>query len=103
MATTFPPIATTPDFAHARLNAAAQRDPKAWAAAEDFEAAFVSSMFQTVFESIETDGLFGGGQGESVFRSLLVDEYGKQVARAGGVGIADQVYGEILKLQEHGR
>lgn len=103
MATIFPPIATPPDLAQARLSAAAQRDPKAWAAAEDFEANFVSTMFQTVFENIETDGLFGGGQGEGVFRSLLVDEYGKQVARAGGVGIADQVYREILKLQEHGR
>lgn len=84
-------------------NAATRRDPKAWAAAQEFESNFVSTMFQTMFEGIKTDGPFGGGQGENAFRSLLVDEYGKEVTRAGGIGIADKVYSEILKLQEHGK
>lgn len=91
-------------FVQAQINAApARHDERAWAAAQDFEASFVSVMFQTMFEGIKSDGPFSGGQGENVFRSLLVDEYGKQMARAGGIGIADQVYSEILKLQEHGR
>jgi Rod binding domain-containing protein len=44
--------------------------------------------------------MFGGGQGEKVFRSLLFQEYGKQTAKAGGIGIADMVQKEILRLQE---
>jgi len=35
-----------------------------------------------------------------MFRSLLVDQYGTQIARSGGIGIADTIYSEILKLQE---
>jgi Rod binding domain-containing protein len=69
-------------------------------AAQDFEAFVVSQAFEEMFSGIETDPMFGGGQGESVFRSFLLQEYGKQVARAGGVGIADMVQRQLLQLQE---
>lgn len=75
-------------------------DTRAWATAQDFEAQFMSSMAQSMFEGIETDETFGGGPGEDTFRSMLVSEYGKEISKAGGIGIADQIYGEILKLQE---
>jgi len=75
-------------------------DAKAWEAAQDFEAQFLSSMLQPMFEGIKADGAFGGGQGEQMFRSLLVDQYAQQMTRAGGVGVAQSVYREILKLQE---
>lgn len=68
--------------------------------AEDFEAFFLSQMFEHMFSGIEPDALFGGGQGEAVFRSVMFQEYGKAVARQGGVGIADMVQREMLKLQE---
>ena len=68
--------------------------------AESFEAFFISQMLSDMFSGIETDPLFGGGQGETVFRSLMIDEYGKSVASAGGVGIADNVLREIIRLQE---
>jgi Rod binding domain-containing protein len=35
-----------------------------------------------------------------VFRSLLFQEYGKQAAKTGGIGIADMVQKEILRMQE---
>jgi len=69
-------------------------------AAESFEAFFISQMLSNMFAGIETDPLFGGGQGETVFRSLMIDEYGKSVASSGGVGIADSVLREIIRLQE---
>jgi Rod binding domain-containing protein len=50
---------------------------------------------------VDTEGLFGGGQSEKIFRSMMVDEYGKAIAQAGGVGIADAVQREILKMQEN--
>jgi Rod binding domain-containing protein len=58
-------------------------------------------MLAPVFESVDTEGLFGGGQSEKIFRSMMVDEYGKAIAQAGGVGIADAVQREILKMQEN--
>ena len=53
---------------------------------KQFEAQFVSQMFQHMFEGIKTDGIFGGGAGEEMFRSLLTDEYGKMVANRGSIG-----------------
>ena len=77
-------------------------DPKAIrASAEEFEAVFVSQMLTHMFESVETDPLTGGGSGEEVFRSLLVNEYGKSIAKSGGIGIADHVQREMLRLQEN--
>jgi Rod binding domain-containing protein len=54
----------------------------------------------TMFSGVETDGLFGGGQAEGVYRSLLNQEVGKAIARNGGLGIADSVVREIIKMQE---
>ena len=70
-------------------------------AAEEFEALFISEMLAPVFEGLDTDGMFGGGQGEKIYRSMMVQEYGKAIAQAGGVGIAESVQREILKMQEN--
>ena len=70
-------------------------------AAQEFEALFISEMMAPVFDSMDTGGLFGGGQGEKIFRSMMVQEYGKAIARSGGIGIADSVQREILKMQEN--
>jgi len=68
---------------------------------QEFEALFLSEMLGPVFESTDTDGLFGGGEGEKIFRSMMVQEYGKAIAQSGGVGIADAVQREILRMQEN--
>ena len=68
--------------------------------AGDFEAFFLSRMVETMFEGISTDGMFGGGNGEKVFRSLLINEYGKAMAKTGTVGVADYVMKSILEMQE---
>lgn len=44
--------------------------------------------------------MFGGGNGEKVFRSLLINEYGKAMAKTGTVGVADYVMKSILEMQE---
>ena len=68
-------------------------------AAQKFESQFLSVMFQHMFEGVETDGPFGGGKGEEMFRSMMTDAMGKQVAKAGGIGIAASVQREMLKMQ----
>lgn len=73
---------------------------KARRAAEEFEAVFLSQMLAPIFEQLGTDPLFGGGPGEQVYRSMMVQEYGKAISRSGGIGIADAVHREILRLQE---
>jgi len=89
------------DSARAGANLRAGTNPEAVRqAARDFEAVFVAQMLAPMFEGLASDGMFGGGPGENIYRSILVDEYGKAVASAGGIGIADQVQREILRAQE---
>lgn len=72
------------------------------AQAEDFEAFFLSRMFAYMYEGVPTDGPFGGGSAEETYRGLLVEEFGKEAAKAGGIGLADAVEKELLRLQEGG-
>jgi Rod binding domain-containing protein len=85
----------TPAMGAAKTTAAAAK------AGRQFEAMFMSQMFQHMFEGIKTDGIFGGGSGEEMFRSLLTDEYGKMVANKGhGIGIGTAVQKMLLSHQE---
>ncbi|WP_119459795.1 rod-binding protein [Rhodospirillaceae bacterium SYSU D60014] len=68
--------------------------------AEKFEAFFLSQVVEHMFAGVEPDPLFGGGQAEGVYRSMLFQEYGAAIARSGGIGISDMVQKEILRLQE---
>jgi Rod binding domain-containing protein len=73
---------------------------KAKAAAEDFEAVYLNSMFQNMFTGIDGEGPFGGDGATGVWRSFLTDAYAKSFAKAGGIGIADQVYRSLIHQQE---
>jgi len=68
--------------------------------AQDFEAFFLSQMMKPMFDGIEAEEPFGGGAGEDMYRALQIDEYGKAIAKNGGIGIADSIMREILKMQE---
>ena len=69
-------------------------------AALQFEAVFLSQMMAPMFESLDSGGLFGGGQSERIYRSMMVQEYGKAVVQSGGIGLADAVQREMIRLQE---
>ena len=69
-------------------------------AAEAFESIFLAQFLDQMFSGIETDGPFGGGFSEGLYRSMMNEEVAKSISRAGGIGIADAVYREILSLQE---
>jgi peptidoglycan hydrolase FlgJ len=73
---------------------------KARAAAQDFEAVFLNQMMSHMFTGIGDQGPLGGGPGAGVWRSFLTDEYAKSFARAGGIGIADDVYRSLIAQQE---
>lgn len=69
-------------------------------AAEDFESMILSSMLQPMFQGLRTDGPFGGGQGEEMFRSMMIDEFAKSISAQGGIGIADTVIAQLRQMQE---
>ena len=69
-------------------------------AAEQFEAVFISQMLKPMFESIERNEMFSGGQGGKMFRGMMVEEYGKKMAEAGGIGLAEHVKQELIDIQQ---
>jgi Rod binding domain-containing protein len=80
-----------------KLNA--QSLDKAKATSQDFEAVFLNSMFSQMFTGIDGDGPFGGSGAGGVWRSFLSDAYARNFAKAGGIGIADQVYSALIARQ----
>lgn len=66
----------------------------------EFEQMFLAQMLTPMFDALPTDGAFGGGSGERLFRSFQVDEYAKAITRSGGIGIADAVTRQMITLQE---
>ncbi|MDX2223528.1 MAG: rod-binding protein [Rhodospirillaceae bacterium] len=73
---------------------------KVRAAAQEFEAFFIGQMMQHMWTDVGVDPEFGGGHAEEMWRSMLTQEYGKEIAKRGGFGIADQVMAAMIKAQE---
>ena len=68
--------------------------------AKEYETVFISQFLGSMFSGIKTDGITGGGQGEEMFRSLMVNEYAKGLQQRGGFGLAAQMKAQLLKHQE---
>lgn len=72
-------------------------DPKQ--VARDFEAVFIGQMTKIMMDTVPTDGPFGGGHGEEMFRGIMAEQMGDAMAKRGGIGLAPVVIGQILKMQ----
>lgn len=68
--------------------------------AEEFEAVFLHEMLNHMVENMPTDGMFGGGEAEGIYRSMMTDEYAKLITSSGGIGVADYVKREMIAMQE---
>ena len=67
--------------------------------AQDFEAVFLNSMFSQMTTDVKGDGPFGNTPSTGVWRSMMTEEYSKSIAKAGGVGIGDEVYRTLIIQQ----
>ncbi len=85
-----PPAATT-----------AAPDAKVWKAAQDFEAMAIGQLLEPMFATVDTSkSMFSGGAGEESFKPMLTTEMAKEVEAHGGLGLADGIYQQMLKMQE---
>ncbi len=85
---------SAPSFEHAKTPEQVRK------VAEDFEAFFLGQMLQPLFSGIDVEPPFGGGHAEEIWQSMMVDEYGKAMAKSGGIGIADAVMRQMIIMQE---
>jgi len=70
-------------------------------AADDFTAVALNELLKPMFDTTDmSKGPFGGSAAEEQFRPMIVSEIAKQIARSGGLGLAEPVYQQMLRLQE---
>jgi Rod binding domain-containing protein len=73
---------------------------KARKTAEEFETMFLENMMSQVFPQEAGEGPAGdNGTGGQIYRVMLVNEHAKAVAKSGGIGIADQIYRQLIQMQ----
>jgi Rod binding domain-containing protein len=66
---------------------------------QDFESMFMTQMLQPMFEGLGADPTFGGGHGEEIMRSFMIEEYGKIIGKKGLLGISTAVKTEMIRAQ----
>ena len=90
-----------PDYllAEALTKVSPQAQAKAKGKAQEFEAVFLNSMFSQMTTGVKGDGPFGDTTGTGVWRSMLTDQYSRSFAKAGGVGISNDVYRTLILQQ----
>jgi Rod binding domain-containing protein len=90
-----------PDFelAQALTKVSPQQQARAQKTATDFEGMFLNAMFSQMTSTVKGDGPFGNTTGTGVWRSMLTEQYSKNFANAGGVGISSEVYRTLILQQ----
>jgi len=87
------------DLAEALTKVSPKAQAKAKATATDFEAMFLNAMFSQMTNGVKGEGPFGDTPGTGVWRSMLTEQYSKNFAKAGGVGISDDVFRTLILQQ----
>jgi len=104
LAAALPPLPTLPNTnSLPRSNVAGSSSVSeefARAQANEFEASFLAALLKPVFEGLARDRTFGGGFAEETWTGLLTQEYANGIAGQANLGIADQVYERLIRLQE---
>ncbi len=96
-----PTIGGHPDlsFKAALEKVSPQVQQKLKTTAQDFESVFLGQMFSQMTEGLKGDGPFGSTVGTGVWRSMLTDEYAKSFAKAGGIGLSNDVFRTMIMQQ----
>lgn len=68
-------------------------------AAVELEATFLAEMLKSAGLGKSRDSL-GGGAGEDQFGSFLVMEQARQIARTGGIGLAESLFKALLEKND---
>ena len=86
-------------FTEALSKISPEAQKKSRAKAQEFEAMFLNSMFSQMTTGVKGDGPFGETTGTGAWRSMLTDEYSKNFAKAGGIGISNDVFRTLIMQQ----
>lgn len=65
-------------------------------ACRDFESLFVNYMLEQMRQTVPQDGMFGGGQAEKMYTSMMDSEISKEISRQRGLGLAPMMYHQMI-------
>lgn len=68
--------------------------------AVELEGVFLNTLVSEMFKGLETDSMFGGGYAEDTWRGMMSEQYAAEMAKAGGIGIADQMVAALIEMQQ---
>ncbi|WP_404403215.1 rod-binding protein [Pelagibacterium halotolerans] len=69
--------------------------------AEELEGVFLNTLVSEMFKGLSTDASgFGGGHAEETWRGMLSEQYAAEMAKAGGIGVADQILASLVQSQQ---
>lgn len=68
------------------------------AAAQEMESFFIYQLFQAMRRTVpEPQGIFERSTAERIFQEMLDEETANNLARAGGIGLADKIYEQLTR------
>jgi len=95
------PISAHPNLGPVARPALPLDPAKLWKTARDFEAMALGEFLKPMFETMgPKKNMFSGGEGEKTWKPMLVDEFAKQIAANGGLGLAAPIHEAMLRMQE---
>ncbi|MEC8067194.1 MAG: rod-binding protein [Pseudomonadota bacterium] len=80
------------------LAPAQSAETKARTAANEFESFFLYQMLELTDPGVNED--FGGGHAEAAFKRIQHEHIAEEMTKAGGIGLSDTIYDQLIKLQE---
>ncbi len=75
----------------------ADRDPKVLEAAKMYEQLFLGEMVKAMRQSVQKSDLVKENMAEKIFTDQLYDKYVDEWSDAGGVGLSDIIYDQIME------
>lgn len=89
----------TPDLS-AQSQQAILKDRALRKAAVDLEASFLAEMLKSAGLGKTREGFGSGGAGEDQFSGMLVRAQAEEMARAGGIGLAESIYNSLKETEK---
>mgnify|MGYP001016457710 FL=1 len=64
--------------------------------AEQFESLFIQQLLTQMRKTVPDSDLFGDRKAEKLFESMLDEQLSIEMARAGGIGLSDIIYRQMV-------
>lgn len=66
----------------------------------EFESLFIHQMLELMSQGVKTPEVMGGGSAEDIYRSMMNEKIAAEVARGGGLGVAEAIENQVKRYEE---